>query len=243
MSFIETASAWDGEPGQEELEAKGFLTLETRHRIEVLDLTQREAAKRLKVAQADISKNVNCKVVGLFVATVVAAARKTRRRRRYSRPSEIHGWSRQPPYSNDESASSRVGWLWFSNAAVADVLARPRGRNLNALGSYHPQHPAGMGRVERQRHHPAVHRVRHCENFVFTDGVIRCEHQLIAIRPAEALVLDKDGVPVVIRSAIFEQIATRKIVRTILLRGDFKRAPISTPIKKYDRRRTGMPLV
>jgi predicted XRE-type DNA-binding protein len=59
-----TASAWDGEPDQEELAAKAFLALEIRRRIEALDLSQREAAKRLDIAQADISKIVNFKVWG-----------------------------------------------------------------------------------------------------------------------------------------------------------------------------------
>lgn len=64
MTFVETASAWDGEPDQEELEAKSFLALEILRRIETLGLTQREVAKRLNVAQADVSKIVNLKVWG-----------------------------------------------------------------------------------------------------------------------------------------------------------------------------------
>lgn len=64
MTFVTTASAWDGEPDQEEMEAKSFLALEILRRIEKLDIPQREAAKRLGVAQADISKIVNFKVWG-----------------------------------------------------------------------------------------------------------------------------------------------------------------------------------
>ncbi|MGA7570193.1 MAG: helix-turn-helix transcriptional regulator [Candidatus Aquilonibacter sp.] len=64
MTYIVTASAWDGEPDQEELEAKSFLALEILRRIEALGISQREAAKRLGVAQADISKIVNFKVWG-----------------------------------------------------------------------------------------------------------------------------------------------------------------------------------
>jgi len=64
MTFVETASAWDGYPDQEEMEAKSFLALEIRRRIETLGLPQREVAKRLDVAQADISKIVNFKVWG-----------------------------------------------------------------------------------------------------------------------------------------------------------------------------------
>jgi predicted XRE-type DNA-binding protein len=63
-TFTETASAWDGEPDQEELEAKAFLALEILRRVEALGISQREAAKRLGVAQADISKVVNFKVWG-----------------------------------------------------------------------------------------------------------------------------------------------------------------------------------
>lgn len=64
MTYITTASAWDGDPDQEELEAKSFLALEILRRIETLGISQREAAKRLGVAQADISKIVNFKVWG-----------------------------------------------------------------------------------------------------------------------------------------------------------------------------------
>ncbi|MGC2129821.1 MAG: XRE family transcriptional regulator, partial [Candidatus Aquilonibacter sp.] len=52
MTYIVTASAWDGEPDQEELEAKSFLALEILRRIQALGISQREAAKRLGVAQA-----------------------------------------------------------------------------------------------------------------------------------------------------------------------------------------------
>ena len=64
MTFAATASAWDGEPDQEEMEAKAFLALEIRRRIEAIGLSQREAAKRLDIAQADISKIVNFRVWG-----------------------------------------------------------------------------------------------------------------------------------------------------------------------------------
>jgi len=64
MTYVVTASAWEGEPDQEELEAKSFLALEILRRIQVLGVSQREAAKRLSIAQADISKIVNFKVWG-----------------------------------------------------------------------------------------------------------------------------------------------------------------------------------
>lgn len=64
MTYVTTATAWHGEPDQEELEAKSFLALEILRRIETLGISQREAARRLGVAQADISKIVNFKVWG-----------------------------------------------------------------------------------------------------------------------------------------------------------------------------------
>lgn len=64
MPFVATASAWDGDPDQEEMEAKSFLALEILRRIEALGVSQREAAKRLGIAQADVSKIVNFKVWG-----------------------------------------------------------------------------------------------------------------------------------------------------------------------------------
>jgi predicted XRE-type DNA-binding protein len=68
MSYVETASAWDGDPDQEELEAKSFLALEILRRIESLGLSQRAAAKRLGVAQADVSKIVNCRIWGFSLS-------------------------------------------------------------------------------------------------------------------------------------------------------------------------------
>jgi predicted XRE-type DNA-binding protein len=64
MMGVTTSSAWDGDPDQEEMEAKSFLALEIHRRLDGLGLSQREAAKRLGVAQADISKIVNFKVWG-----------------------------------------------------------------------------------------------------------------------------------------------------------------------------------
>ncbi|HVS46441.1 MAG TPA: helix-turn-helix transcriptional regulator [Verrucomicrobiae bacterium] len=64
MTFVETPSAWDGYPDQEEMEAKAFLGTEIRRRIEMLGISQREAAKRLGIAQADVSNIVNAKVWG-----------------------------------------------------------------------------------------------------------------------------------------------------------------------------------
>ncbi len=64
MTGVTTASAWDGDPDQEELEAKSFLALEILRRIEALALSQREAGRRLGIAQADVSKIVNFKVWG-----------------------------------------------------------------------------------------------------------------------------------------------------------------------------------
>ena len=64
MHYVVTASAWDGEPDQEELEAKAFLALEILKRIERLGISQREAAKRLGIAQADVSRIVNFRVWG-----------------------------------------------------------------------------------------------------------------------------------------------------------------------------------
>ncbi len=64
MTGVVTASAWDGEPDQEELDAKSFLALEIRRLVETQGLTQREAAKRLGVSQADVSKIVNCRIWG-----------------------------------------------------------------------------------------------------------------------------------------------------------------------------------
>lgn len=64
MNFVTAVSAWAGEPDAEELEAKSLLALEIRRRIESLGLSQRVAAKRLDVAQADISKIVNCRIWG-----------------------------------------------------------------------------------------------------------------------------------------------------------------------------------
>lgn len=64
MTYSTTVSAWEGDPEQEELEAKSFLALEILRRIETLGVSQREAAKRLGVAQADVSKIVNFKVWG-----------------------------------------------------------------------------------------------------------------------------------------------------------------------------------
>jgi predicted XRE-type DNA-binding protein len=61
---VTTATAWAGEPDQEELEAKSVLALEIRNRIEILGLSQRVAAKRLGVAQADVSKIVNFRIWG-----------------------------------------------------------------------------------------------------------------------------------------------------------------------------------
>jgi predicted XRE-type DNA-binding protein len=61
---VVTASAWDGEPDQEEVEAQSFLALEILRRIEALGISQRTAAERLGAAQADISKMVNFKVWG-----------------------------------------------------------------------------------------------------------------------------------------------------------------------------------
>jgi predicted XRE-type DNA-binding protein len=68
MRFEVTASAWEGEPDQEELEAKSVLALEIRRRIEELALSQRAAATRLDIAQADVSKIVNCRVWGFSLA-------------------------------------------------------------------------------------------------------------------------------------------------------------------------------
>ncbi|HTX57602.1 MAG TPA: helix-turn-helix transcriptional regulator [Candidatus Acidoferrales bacterium] len=67
MTYVTTATAWHGEPDQEELEAKSFLALEILRRIEALGITQREAAKRLGVAQADVSKIVNCRIWGFSI--------------------------------------------------------------------------------------------------------------------------------------------------------------------------------
>ena len=67
MTFVTTASAWDGDPDQEEMEAKSFLALEILRRIEILDIPQRGAAKRLGVAQADISKIVNLRIWGFSI--------------------------------------------------------------------------------------------------------------------------------------------------------------------------------
>ena len=64
MASVATASAWDGDPDREEMEAKGFLSLEIARRVEALGLSQREAARRLGIAQADVSKIVNFKVWG-----------------------------------------------------------------------------------------------------------------------------------------------------------------------------------
>ncbi len=64
MTRTTTASAWDGDPDQEELEAKSFLALEILRRIEALGVSQREAGKRLGIAQADVSKIINFKVWG-----------------------------------------------------------------------------------------------------------------------------------------------------------------------------------
>lgn len=64
MASVVTASAWDGDPDQEEMEAKGFLALEITRRVEALGLSQREAARRIGIAQADVSKIVNFRVWG-----------------------------------------------------------------------------------------------------------------------------------------------------------------------------------
>ena len=64
LTGVITASAWDGYPDQEEMEAKGFLALEIARRVEALGLSQREVARRLDVAQTDVSKIVNFKVWG-----------------------------------------------------------------------------------------------------------------------------------------------------------------------------------
>lgn len=64
MASVVTASAWDGDPAQEEMEAKGFLALEITRRVEALGLSQREAARRIGIAQADVSKIVNFRVWG-----------------------------------------------------------------------------------------------------------------------------------------------------------------------------------
>jgi predicted XRE-type DNA-binding protein len=68
MESIITASAWEGHPDQEEMEAKGFLALEIDRRIQGLGISQREAAKRLGVAQADVSKIVNFRVWGFSLS-------------------------------------------------------------------------------------------------------------------------------------------------------------------------------
>ncbi len=68
MTGVVTASAWDGEPDQDELDAKSFLALEIRRLVEAQRLTQREAAKRLGVAQADVSKIVNCRIWGFSLS-------------------------------------------------------------------------------------------------------------------------------------------------------------------------------
>jgi predicted XRE-type DNA-binding protein len=68
MDVIVTRTPWEGQPDEEELDAKAFLALEIRDRIESLGLTQRTAAKRLGVAQADVSKIVNFKVWGFSLS-------------------------------------------------------------------------------------------------------------------------------------------------------------------------------
>jgi predicted XRE-type DNA-binding protein len=68
MRFVDTSTPWEGLQGQEEVEAKAFLALEIRRRIETLGLTQREVARQLDIAQTDVSKIVNCKVWGFSLA-------------------------------------------------------------------------------------------------------------------------------------------------------------------------------
>lgn len=72
VTYTIAQTPWENQPDREELDAKALLGMEIRNRIASLGLSQRVAAKRMGIAQADVSKIVNVNVFGFSLSRLSA---------------------------------------------------------------------------------------------------------------------------------------------------------------------------